>query len=194
MPCPACESRYQLQPHEGASGTLKSRATVALATAPPSVRFNPTRVHLEPRSTGSCARGASPLQPHEGASGTETGEPTEADPDPDEICFNPTRVHLEHPDEVFDASDRDTLQPHEGASGTPVDSSLLRQIPGASTPRGCIWNSERSQFRTIRTRGFNPTRVHLERGNDRNVGTTVHKLQPHEGASGTAPNRPGERP
>ena len=118
--------------------------------------FNPTRVHLELSRFALVSRTRDRLQPHEGASGT---------------LDRPMRTAMK------------TLQPHEGASGTRLVEEV-RDERGASTPRGCIWNSSmgvrpmrdahastprgciwnQSRLRRCHARQecFNPTRVHLE--------------------------------
>ncbi len=168
-----------LQPHEGTSGTgAVLAALVALAPLQP-----------HEGTSGTATRGGdvvtSQLQPHEGTSGTRERRP----PQPVQNCFNPTRVHLE-------LAAREG-EPRPCGASTPRgyiwnahhrDARHLR--PRASTPRGYIWNSVSRGRESESFRGFNPTRVHLER---ECVSVTITRtmLQPHEGTSGTA--LPGRR-
>jgi len=120
-------------------------------------RFNPTRVHLEPRDhddrdrgdcastpqgciwnsvTPHCWRMSDLLQPHKGASGTAVS-----------VC-SPSSVYV--------------LQPHKGTSGTRNPCQIYR--------RSCC---------------FSPTRVHLERNSERSSPPQRTALQPHKGTSGT---------
>ena len=118
-------------------------------------RFNPTRVRLE-RPETCHVTAAGKLQPHEGSSGTLFSERSIHEP---WIASTPRGFVWNWVQSRFFA-DKLASTPRGFVWNRYVSKPVAYAV--ASTPRGFVWNVVAVR-RVGRRRGFNPTRVRLER-------------------------------